>query len=214
MRRHLAIFAKAPRLGQVKRRLAKEIGAVAAWRFQRATLAALLRALARDPRWRTTLWLTPDPCARGLRVKNIPSRGNVFSLRGGVFSLRGQGRGDLGARMRRAFLARTHGPVVLVGSDIPALGAKQVSRAFALLGRHDLVFGPAKDGGYWLIASAQRRGRMPALAPVRWSSPHALADTRARFDKRHTVALLDPLEDVDDGAAYRRWRAKKKSPSP
>lgn len=197
MRRHLAIFAKVPRLGQVKRRLAREIGDVAAWRFQRALLAALLRGVARDRRWRTTLWLTPDRLARGrgLRVAGIP--------------LQAQGRGDLGARMRRAFLARAKGPVVLVGSDIPALGPAQIRRAFEALGRDDLAFGPAKDGGYWLIASARRRGRMPPLKPARWSSKHALADTRARFDGRHRVALLETLADVDDGKAYRSWRAGK-----
>ncbi|MGE3477674.1 MAG: TIGR04282 family arsenosugar biosynthesis glycosyltransferase [Rhodospirillaceae bacterium] len=200
MKRQLAIFAKVPRLGQVKRRLAREIGDVAAWRFQRAMLAALLRSLARDPRWRTTLWLSPDRLARGggLRVNGL--------------RLRAQGGGDLGARMRRAFLARTKGPVVLVGSDIPALGPKQIRAAFRALGRNDLIFGPAKDGGYWLIASARRRGRMPTLANVRWSTTHALADTRARFDRRHRVTLLDTLEDVDDGKAYRSWRKQKASP--
>ena len=200
MTRHLAIFAKVPRLGQVKRRLAKEIGAVAAWRFQRAMLAALLRNVARNPRWRTTLWLTPDRLARGggMRVRGL--------------RLRARGGGDLGARMRRAFLARTKGPVVLVGSDIPALGDAQVRRAFAALGRNDLVFGPASDGGYWLIAAARRRGRMPPLAPVRWSSKHALSDTRACFDRRHRIALLEMLEDVDGGASYRRWRKQKSSP--
>jgi rSAM/selenodomain-associated transferase 1 len=199
VKRHLVLFAKVPRLGQVKRRLAKEIGAVAAWRFQRALLASLLRTVARDPRWRTTLWLTPDRLTRGhgLRAKGI--------------ALRAQGCGDLGARMRRAFLVNSRGPVVLVGSDIPALGGAQIRRAFKELGRNDLAFGPASDGGYWLIASARRRGRMPALAKVRWSSPHALADTRARFDKRHRVALLETLEDVDDGKAYRRWRARQHS---
>jgi rSAM/selenodomain-associated transferase 1 len=202
MRRHLAIFAKMPRLGQVKRRLAAEIGDVAAWRFQRERLRSLLRVLMRHPQWRTTLWLTPDRLARGHR------------LRGAGLRLRAQGHGDLGARMRRAFLTKTKGPVVLVGSDIPALGAAQIARAFSALGRNDLVFGPAKDGGYWLIASARRRGRMPALTPVRWSTRHALADTKLRFDKRHRVALLETLEDVDDEKAYRRWQAKKQEPSP
>jgi uncharacterized protein len=200
VKRQLAIFGKVPRLGQVKRRLAREIGDVAAWRFQHALLTALLRRLASDSRWRTTLWLTPDRLAHGggIRVKGI--------------ALRAQGGGDLGARMRRAFLVRTKGPVVLVGSDIPALGEAQIRRAFAALGRNDLVIGPASDGGYWLIASARRRGRMPVLAPVRWSTKHALADTRARFDKRHRVALLETLDDVDDGKAYRRWRKRKSSP--
>lgn len=200
MKRQLVLFAKVPRLGQVKRRLAKEIGAVAAWRFQRTLLASLLRGVARDPRWRATLWLTPDRLARGLRAKGI--------------AIRAQGSGDLGARMRRAFLANSRGPVVLVGSDIPALGAAQIRQAFKELGRNDLAFGPASDGGYWLIASARRRGRMPALAKVRWSSKHALADTRACFDRRHRVALLETLEDVDDGGAYWRWRAGKIKSSP
>ena len=201
MRRRLAIFAKAPRLGQVKRRLAREIGDVAAWRFQRECLRSLVRVLQRDRQWRTTLWLAPD---RFLSAR----------FGAGAIHRRGQGHGDLGARMRRAFTAPGRGPVVLVGSDIPALGAAQIRKAFQALGRNDLVFGPASDGGYWLIASARRRGRMPVLAPVRWSSKHALADTRARFDTRHRVALLETLEDVDDGKAYRRWRTGKNRSSP
>jgi len=197
MKRRLAIFAKVPRLGQVKRRLAREIGDVAAWRFQRERLRSLLRGLQRVPQWQTTLWFSPDH-----RVST-----NIATLR---VPCRGQGRGDLGARMRRAFLAKGHGPVVLVGSDIPALGPKQIRQAFRALGRNDLVFGPASDGGYWLIASARRRGRMPPLKPVRWSSKHALSDTRACFDKRHRIVLVETLDDVDDGAAYRRWRAKRR----
>jgi hypothetical protein len=64
----------------------------------------------------------------------------------------GQGAGDLGIRMCRALETCPPGPAVLVGADIPALDARHVAAAFRLLGSHVLVFGPAADGGFWLVA--------------------------------------------------------------
>jgi glycosyltransferase A (GT-A) superfamily protein (DUF2064 family) len=99
------------------------------------------------------------------------------------------------------------GPVAIVGSDIPAIRPHHIAQAFAALGRHAYVFGPARDGGYWLIG-ARRRPRIPPglLAGVRWSTGHALADSLATLPKGARVAYLEELEDVDDGAAYRRRR--------
>ncbi len=196
MRRRLLILAKAPRLGQVKRRLAAEIGAIPAWRFQREALAVALRRLAADPRWRCTLFVTPDRWAAGGRLSppSIPRAP--------------QGQGDLGARMMRAFRAEAGGPAVLVGSDIPELRAEHVARAFALLGSHDAVFGPALDGGYWLVGLRWPHRHPGLFRGVRWSGPHALADTAANLGRRHRVAYLDTLEDIDDAAAHARWRAR------
>jgi glycosyltransferase A (GT-A) superfamily protein (DUF2064 family) len=106
--------------------------------------------------------------------------------------------------MLRALAACAPGPVVLVGGDIPALGAHHVAAAFRQLGGCDLVFGPAKDGGFWLVG-ARRRPRLPPLFDkVRWSSPYALADTLAELPRRVKVGFVDRLEDVDDGESY-RW---------
>jgi glycosyltransferase A (GT-A) superfamily protein (DUF2064 family) len=117
-----------------------------------------------------------------------------------------QGPGDLGTRMARPFAALPPGPVVIVGSDIPDLRRAHVARAFAALDCHDLVFGPAADGGYWLVG-ARRRPLPPRLfANVRWSSPHALADTLANLEHGFSVALLDTLTDVDTGADLARSR--------
>ena len=80
-----------------------------------------------------------------------------------------------------------------------------IARAFALLGGHDLVFGPARDGGFWLVGA--RRGRpLPRslFDGVRWSTPTALADTLAGLPRYVTTALVDTLDDVDDAAALRR----------
>lgn len=192
---HLVVMAKAPRLGQVKRRLAADIGAVAALGFYRRTLRRLLRRLSRDGRWRCWLYVTPDRSTREGRLwpAGIPRRP--------------QGAGDLGARMRRPLRELPPGPVVIVGSDIPGLDRGHIARAFAALGDHDVVFGPAKDGGYWLVG-VRRRPHVPRLfSGVRWSSEHALADTLAGLRGRYRVAWLEALEDVDDGAAYARWRA-------
>jgi uncharacterized protein len=106
--------------------------------------------------------------------------------------------------MRRALAACPPGPVVLVGGDIPGLVARHVAAAFRLLGGRDLVLGPAEDGGFWLVG-VRRSPRLPPLFEgVRWSSPYALADTRAGLPRKVSVGFVDRLEDVDDGEAYRR----------
>lgn len=191
MRDTVFVFARAPRLGTVKRRLARGIGARAALRFHREMLVGLLRRLSAERRFAVVLWVTPDRA----RVR-LPGR---------RVAVRAQGAGDLGARMARAFQSRRRGRAVLVGSDIPGLGVGDARAAFAALGRADAVFGPAEDGGYWLVGLGPRRPARP-FAGVRWSGPHALADTLANFRARR-VALLRRLRDVDTEADYDAARA-------
>ncbi len=69
---------------------------------------------------------------------------------------------------------------------------------------HDAVFGPAVDGGYWLVGMKRRPWLRGVFADVRWSSPHALADTLANLAGRR-VLLLDRLRDVDTGADLAAW---------
>jgi len=178
------VFARAPRLGTVKRRLARDVGDRAALRFYRANLARLLRALTRDRRFRTVLAATPDR----VRVR-WPVRAPVVA----------QGGGDLGRRMHRACAGRRQ--VAIVGTDIPELRADDVAAAFRALGRAHAAFGPAEDGGYWLVALSPRRPAQP-FAGVRWSTGHALSDTLANFAGR-PVALLRTLRDVDTAADLR-----------
>jgi glycosyltransferase A (GT-A) superfamily protein (DUF2064 family) len=111
--------------------------------------------------------------------------------------------------MRRALETCPPGPVVLVGADIPALDARHVAAAFRLLGSHGLVFGPAEDGGFWLVGTRHPRRLPPLFEQVRWSGPDALADTLAGLPRRITVGYADRLEDVDDGDAYRRLRPRR-----
>ncbi len=193
LQRHLVVLAKAPRLGTVKRRLAADIGHVRATAFYRRTLAALLRRLGCDRRWRLWLAVTPDAAVPAMR-RWLPPGARALP----------QGPGDLGARMGRMFEVLPSGPAVIVGADIPGMQRRHVARAFATLGAADAVFGPAADGGYWLVGARRRRPLPHLFAGVRWSTAHALADTLANLPPGAGHALVDTLDDVDDGAALAR----------
>jgi len=183
MKDTVIVFARAPRLGAVKRRLARDIGDRGALRFYRATLWGLLRSLRRERRFRTVLAATPDQAALVLpwRIKRIP-----------------QGRGGLGERMDHACRRFPHGRVAIIGSDIPDAGASDLIAAFRALRTADAVFGPAMDGGFWLVGLGPRRPARP-FAKARWSTEHALADTVDNFPGRRIVRLRT-LRDVDTAA--------------
>ena len=184
---HLVAFVKMPRLGRVKSRLARDIGVVAAWQFYRTTMSSVLRQTGGGGRWLNWIAVTPDPAVAEPALwpcgwRRIP-----------------QGQGDLGARMARVMRTLPPGPVVIIGTDVPGIRSRHIAQAFRALGRHDAVFGPAYDGGYWLVG-LRRRPRCPKVfAEVRWSTPAALADTVAGLPD-FNVAMLETLQDVDEGA--------------
>jgi uncharacterized protein len=197
LRRHLVLFVRAPALGSGKRRLARDIGDVAALRFERLMLARLLRRLGSDRRWHLRIAVAPD---RARHRKRLWPHGVPVVA---------QGAGDLGERMQRALTACPPGPAVLVGTDIPALGPHHIAAAFHLLGHYDVVFGPAADGGFWLVG-ARRSPRLPPLfGQVRWSNPHTLEDALAGLQRRVSVGIAATLKDIDDGEAYRRLMPRR-----
>jgi glycosyltransferase A (GT-A) superfamily protein (DUF2064 family) len=82
-----------------------------------------------------------------------------------------------------------------------------IAAAFRALGPARAVFGPASDGGYWLVGLRRGPGEHLPFDGVRWSTADALSDTLANLEGCR-VALLREQEDVDDGPALRRWRAR------
>lgn len=183
-RPQLVVFVKEPQAGRVKTRLGRGIGTTRAVAFYRHTTATVLARLGSDPRWRTVLAVAPDAA--------LASRAWPSSI-----ERVGQGPGDLGARLDRVMSGLPPGPVVIIGTDIPEIRPRHIAEAMKRLGGVDAVFGPAPDGGYWLVGMKRRPRMLPAFAAVRWSSPYALEDTRANL-AGHAVALLDTLSDVDE----------------
>lgn len=194
----LVVMAKRPGIGLVKTRLARGIGAVAATRFYRRTSLDVLRRVAGDPRWQTLLALAPD---RAVHDKGVWPDGLPRIA---------QGPGDLGQRMGRLMRDLPAGPVVIVGSDIPGIAPAHIAEAFRKLGQADAVFGPADDGGYWLVGLRRRPRIAEIFEGVRWSSETTLADTLANANRAGlSVARVATLADVDTAEDLARWRARR-----
>lgn len=189
----LVVMSKAPRMGNVKTRLARDIGASEALRFYKTNTGEVLRNVGDDPRWTTVIAAAPDSAApdTGFWPDEMPRVP--------------QGEGDLGTRMDRVMKTMPPGPVVLIGCDIPNVSDTRIAAAFKALGNNDAVFGPAEDGGYWLVGLKRFPRVRSIFGNVRWSTEYALADTRANL-KGARVALLDTLPDIDTGADYARWK--------
>lgn len=190
------IFLKAPVAGRVKTRMARDMGfARATSLFRVMTKKTISAATGRDgaraPRWRCILAVDPVPALTGFNTVWPPMIDRIA-----------QGRGTLGDRMRRVINGASNGPqtgpVVIVGSDAPGLQTTHLAKAFALLRGCDAVFGPAHDGGYWLIGLARRRGAPQLFDGVRWSTRHALADTKASLPSGFHIKDLEQLRDVDE----------------
>ena len=203
----LAVFAKEPVPGRVKTRLAAAIGAArAADVYRDLTADTLAHAVAaRDAGivGAIELWCAPDadaPYFRQVAATACAQR-------------RTQAGDDLGARMTHAIAdALTRCPrVLLIGTDCPVLDAPLLAAAADLLADFDAVLGPAEDGGYVLVGGT----RPLPFHDVRWSTPHALADTMAGFaDAGIRFATTPALWDVDDPADLARWYALRRAAAP
>ena len=185
--RVLGLFAREPRPGRVKSRLAADTGPEWAARAAAAFLGDRVERLAAVEA-RRVLAFTPaaaEPYFTGL------ARGR--------FLLRPQCEGDLGRRLRDFVGAQLRDgaeSVVVVGSDSPTLPVAFVEQAFRELERADVVLGPAADGGYYLLGCARRLP--PLFEGVAWGGRRALLDTVARLaDPGWRLALLPPWYDVD-----------------
>lgn len=179
-------MVKEPRAGRVKTRLGRDIGMTqAAWWFRHQT-QSLLRKIE-CPAWHTVLAVAPD---QSLTSGFWPKYLQRYP----------QGAGDLGDRMARMLRSMPPGPVCIIGADVPGITPKHVAEAFAALGRNDAVFGPAEDGGYWLVGLKRTRAVPPSIfRGVRWSSEHALADSIASVPFER-IARVRVLRDVDTAA--------------
>lgn len=186
------LFARTSRLGRGKRRLARDAGDIAAWRFYRGAVARSTRIVAREAGWRGCVALDPSRATARPGPPFAPGPGRRLPRRA-------QHGRDLGERMLHALREAPPGPVVLVGADIPDLSAPALRRALVACRAADLVFGPATDGGFWLIG-CKRRPSPRMFAGVPWSTDAALTAAMAAAPRAWRIRLVDRLADVDDAS--------------
>lgn len=178
----LIIFAKNPVLGRCKTRLAKGIGpgnALAVYRI-------LLQHTAQ-----TTSSLKVDK--EVFYTDFIDHEDNWDST---IFKKKLQSPGDLGQKMQAAFEAgfkKGYQKIVLIGTDLITLEPSDIEKAFDALDSNRVVFGPAQDGGYYLIGLSQMKPELFKNIP--WSTPEVLTKSLEKID--HTYQLLQIKNDID-----------------
>lgn len=200
----VAILAKAPIPGLAKTRLIPALGARGAARLQRTFTRATLRTALDAKIGAVTLWCAPDRHHRFFRA--LEKTSNVRLLV--------QPNCDLGERMHVAFrLHCVEAPLILIGTDCPALTSTHLRRAAsALVAGDDAVFYPAEDGGYVLVGL--RRPQVQLFSRMTWSTPVVMADTRIRARSLGLrVREFEALRDVDvpaDLAYLHDFRGEKR----
>jgi hypothetical protein len=190
----LCVFAKPPRAGDAKTRLAPAVGAEGAAALARAFITDTWATVTRLP-WARPVLASTGPWPEGL----LPDPVEVWQ----------QGEGDLGARLERIFRRGLEvcPAAMALGADSPGLPLAYLEAAHSALANADAVFGLSDDGGFYLLAL--RRLPVGALANLPWSQP----ETRERTEERLkslglTVAHVEPFFDVDVPADLERLRAE------
>lgn len=178
----VCVFAKPPRLGTVKTRLAASLGENTAAELAQAFLCDTWSSVVRLP-WAKAIVASTEATHLGL-----PGDPPVWL----------QGDGDLGQRLERIArrgLAEAD-LVIALGADTPGLPEHLLVQGFDALAQCDAVLGPTADGGFYLLGL--RRCPIGLLADLVWSAPHTCDATRARLqDHGLSVQMLDPWFDVD-----------------
>jgi len=183
------VFSKIPQRGRVKTRLIPAIGEVQALLLYEAMIRHTLETVEKSG-----VPAQISYCGTGDPMKSFSGFRSSFS----ILSQKGT---DLGERMANAFeevFENAGERAVLIGCDIPQLTTELLRRAFDCLGSSDTVFGPADDGGYYLVG-LNRNAFIPDLfTDIGWGSEWVLKQTLEKISAHGlSVEMLDQLLDVD-----------------
>ncbi|MDQ1347568.1 MAG: uncharacterized protein QG573_940 [Acidobacteriota bacterium] len=193
------LFTKPPVAGRVKTRLVGALTARQAADLHAAFLADLVARISGQNFALVPVW--------ALQSGEAPPQEPHGGKR--------QVEGDLGERLRHSFAElflaaageEDAGLAVAIGSDLPQLEPQRLEEAFhALASGADVVLGPARDGGYYLIGLRAEALRVPLFEEIAWSTAAVLAQTLARCRAAGlTAALLPEEEDIDTADALDRF---------
>lgn len=191
MNNALVFFVKYPQAGTVKTRLAKSVGDQEAARIYKTIAHEIYLKIKGGHRTHYDLWVVYDPPEKSKEIRTwldgdfhfLPQQGDGLTQR-------------LVGACKHVF-EKGYASVVVIGSDTLDFKGSIVSQAFEQLQRHDLVIGPAKDGGYYLIGSKELSKGI--FQDISWSTAKVLFQTleKARALKL-SYCLLEELEDLDE----------------
>ncbi|XDD45618.1 TIGR04282 family arsenosugar biosynthesis glycosyltransferase [Leptospira sp. WS39.C2] len=192
--RKLIIFAKQPRFGQVKTRLAKSIGDTHALEVYQ-TLLSLTGSITKNLNAQKIVYwdeipLTPNSCFKE-EFQNME-----------------QTTGDLGKKMEVAFQTefdQSNCKTLIIGTDCPYLTDKIFEDAYLALDHSDFVIGPATDGGYYLLG--MKKFNPIVFQNIHWSTETVLSETIRKIIENHfTYTLIQELNDIDTENDWLEWQ--------
>ncbi len=182
----LIVFYRYPELGKVKTRLAKELGDEFAFEFYSKCSSYVLEKLTSLNNIEVYIFFSDN--------KDISKFDNQFK-----FILSSQVGNSLGQKMNQAIkdvLCLGHKKVIICATDTPDLGKSNISDAFMSLEKSDFVFGPAVDGGYYLIGMKEEASFL--FENMTWSHSDVLKESLSRIKRKNqSSSLLERLIDID-----------------
>ena len=203
-------FAKAPKLGTVKTRLAATVGEEVALAAHNSLTLAVNRQL--QAVYRISI---NEPCEVWLAVagqeQDVEMAGSFYVDRKARFDrLIKQPSGGLGERMYTVLneALSSFQYAFIIGSDFPVLDAAFLKSAVTALGESDVVLAPTNDGGYGLIGvrALHNRKPLPEFASIEWGTEQVFDQTKTLYESFGLVcADLEKRFDVDDEMDWRKW---------
>jgi|TARA_B100001059_G_C17550939_1_gene435225 rSAM/selenodomain-associated transferase 1 len=179
----LLIFTRNPEFGKVKTRLARDIGHQAALDIYKFLLA------------HTAKICTPLDTEKAVYYSEEIPNNDLWNA--AVFQKKKQVGEDLGERMQNAFAEGFHlgySKIIIIGSDLYDIETKDLEQAFNVLNNHEIVIGPAEDGGYYLLGMKQLHPKL--FKNKNWGTATVLQDTINEL-KKSNYKLLEKRNDVD-----------------
>jgi rSAM/selenodomain-associated transferase 1 len=191
----LIVFGKDPVKGKVKTRLAQTLGNDFANRLYKMCVENTLNELRKlDSNYNVYLFSDSGK----LQVNKLNEVGFIF---------RKQNGNDIGEKMKNSFkevFSCGFCKAILIGTDIPDISCKIIEKAFNLLDESDVVLGPAKDGGYYLIGMKERYDFL--FSGIDWSSREVLSQSLFKVKKKgKRTKILEKLNDIDTKTDLEDW---------
>lgn len=192
----IIIFVRYPRKGQVKTRLAKTTSSEFALNFYKLCAENLIRNIKKVP-----------SVNRCIFYSNKNEKKEVINWLGSKLLFAPQEGDDLGSRMKNAFekvFSAGSQKVIIVGTDIPDLSKEIIMKAFEMLDSYDVVIGPAKDGGYYLLGMKKMNAEL--FEKIEYSTSSVLSETMTKIKELNLYHhLLPELNDIDTEKDLINW---------
>ena len=182
---NLIIFARRPEISIGKSRLKNKIGKSLGANFYYRNLLKTIIKINTDKRINLKLCVTPDSALLNWPKSIFPKIRRVP-----------QGPGDIGEKMWRVF-SKNPNKIIIIGSDILNINSRIILNAWKKLYTSNIVFGPAEDGGFWLIGISQSKKIKGLFNNVIWSQHDTLEQVKKNINCSQKISFVKTLKDID-----------------